>query len=180
MFEYLRQAPSEGETLVDKLVLLCGFYGGLRSCSLLCRVELRDTYERRTTCEHCTEQDGSGRIRSSQANADLDEDAVCPVHYYNLYREAVGERGRLFLHFKLGKFVNSPLGKNVIAAVPLTIARFLELEDARRYTGHTLRVTSATVLADSGVNTLMLKRHGRWRIETVAEEYVRESEAVRG
>ena len=46
------------------------------------------------------------------------------------------------------------------------------------YTGHSLRVSSATALADEGASTLTLKRHGRRRSEAIAESYVRESHHV--
>ena len=68
-------------------------------------------------------------------------------------------------------------------------ARQLSLHSRRRlhvswgckittYIGHSLRVTSATTLADEGASTLTLKRHGRWKSETIAETYVRESRHV--
>ena len=67
------------------------------------------------------------------------------------------------------------MGKNTIAGFPKEIATFLGLENPTAYTGHSLRVTSATVLADEGANNLALKRHGRWTSDSIAEEYVRNS-----
>jgi hypothetical protein len=67
----------------------------------------------------------------------------------------------------------------VVSSVPSKIASFLGLSNACKYSGHSLRVSSATVLADSGANTLTLKRHGRWSSESVAEDYVRQSKAAR-
>jgi hypothetical protein len=43
-----------------------------------------------------------------------------------------------------------PVGKNTIAGVQKQIATFLGLENPGSYTGHALRVTSATVMADEG------------------------------
>lgn len=67
----------------------------------------------------------------------------------------------------------------MIAYVPRTIALFLGLSDPNLYTGHALRVSSATTLADEGADILELKRHGRWNSNAVAEEYVRESKFAR-
>ena len=52
---------------------------------------------------------------------------------------------------------------------------FLGLQESECFTGHSFRVTSATVLADSGANNLVLKRHGRWKSDAIAEGYVRNS-----
>src|SRR5271167_497349 len=35
IFKFLRKASSEGNGLVDKLILLAGYYGGLRGCELV-------------------------------------------------------------------------------------------------------------------------------------------------
>lgn len=59
--------------------------------------------------------------------------------------------------------------------MPQKIAIFLNLPNANNYTGHCLRRTSATFLADSGADVQMLKRLGGWRSSNVAEGYVEES-----
>jgi hypothetical protein len=46
------------------------------------------------------------------------------------------------------------------------------LTERGSFTGHSLRRTSATLLADSGANILTLKRHGSWKSNSVAESYV--------
>ncbi|KAJ8914630.1 hypothetical protein NQ315_015368 [Exocentrus adspersus] len=45
----------------------------------------------------------------------------------------------------------------------------------KNYTGHCLRRTSATFLADSGADIQTLKRHGGWQSTSVAEGYIEES-----
>jgi hypothetical protein len=59
------------------------------------------------------------------------------------------------------------------------IAKFLDLPDPKSYTGHSFRVSSATVLADEGASSITLKRHGRWTSDSVAEGYLRDSKQVR-
>lgn len=68
-----------------------------------------------------------------------------------------------------------PIGINTIAKIPQKIAEYLKLPDSKPYTGHCLRRTSATLLADSGADILQLKRHGGWRSNAVAEAYVDDS-----
>jgi hypothetical protein len=43
------------------------------------------------------------------------------------------------------------------------------------YTGHCFRRSSASLLAKSGADLFMLKRHGAWRSNAVVESYVEES-----
>ncbi|KAJ8974673.1 hypothetical protein NQ317_018511, partial [Molorchus minor] len=66
---------------------------------------------------------------------------------------------RLFLYYKAGK----------------CIASYLELPDVACYTGHCLRRSSATLLADAGVDITTIKRHAGWKSTTVAEGYVENS-----
>jgi integrase len=181
IFEYLRTAPSDGTSLVNKLVLLCGFYGGMRSSEITARRWEDVTFAvEGILINIATSKTDRAGIGSLKLLPKLNDDMICSVYYFNCYKQATClNNGRLFLHFRNGKFINSPLGKISISAVPEAIARFLNLENPKKYTGHSMRVSSATVLADNGANTLTLKRHGRWASESVAEEYVRQSKAAR-
>jgi integrase len=181
IFLYLRTAPSDGTHLVNKCILVTGFYAGLRSSELVAL-----TWEDIVFSEggilvniRYSKTDRAG-VGSVKLLPKLDEEAICPIYYFSKYKEVVQEAtGRLFKKFFNGKFINVPIGKNKIAGVPSDIATFLNLENPKSYTGHSLRVTSATVLADEGANSLALKRHGRWTSESVAEEYVRNSKHIR-
>lgn len=66
------------------------------------------------------------------------------------------------------KCSSQPIGKNTFGKFPKIIARLLNLEDAELYTGHCFRRTSVTLLANSGANIDILKRHGGWKSATVA------------
>jgi hypothetical protein len=54
---------------------------------------------------------------------------------------------------------NQPVGKHRFAKIAPRIAKFLNLLESDLYTGDCFWRTSATLLANSGVNTLQLKRH---------------------
>jgi integrase len=181
LYQYLRTAPSEGRQLVCKLVLLTGFFAGLRSCELVALMWEDIVFANEGILVNIkfskTDQAGVGAVKLLPK---LEEDQLCPVFYFSRYRETIEEpHGRLFRQFANGKFTKAPMGKNTISGFPKEIATFLALENPNSYTGHSLRVTSATVLADEGANNLALKRHGRWTSESVAEEYVRNSKHSR-
>ncbi|KAJ8982331.1 hypothetical protein NQ317_009446 [Molorchus minor] len=82
---------------------------------------------------------------------------------------------RLFLYYKAGKCSSQPVGKNTMGKIPSVVASYLKLPDVACYTGHCLRRSSATLLADAGVNITTIKRHAGWKSTTVAEGYVENS-----
>ena len=51
----------------------------------------------------------------------------------------------------------------------------MNFANPKQYTGHTSRRIRATLLADSGADILVLKRHGEWKSISVAENYVGDS-----
>ncbi|KAJ8969342.1 hypothetical protein NQ317_007796 [Molorchus minor] len=79
---------------------------------------------------------------------------------------------RLFLYYKAGKCSSQPIGKNTMGKIPSVVASYLKLPDVACYTGHCLRRSSATLLADAGVDITTIKRHAGWKSTTVAEGYV--------
>jgi integrase len=46
------------------------------------------------------------------------------------------------------------------------------LPEAEKYTGHSFRRSSATILVNAGADITALKRHGGWKSTTVAEGYI--------
>lgn len=87
----------------------------------------------------------------------------------------IGENSQslpFFLNFKNGKCTRQVVGINKIGTIPKKIAEYLGLPNAKQYTGHCLRRSSATILVDAGGDMLALKRHGGWRSSAVAESYV--------
>ena len=73
------------------------------------------------------------------------------------------------------RFAAQPVGKNTLGSIPRLIARLLKRKDERSFSGHSFRRTGATILADTGVSRLILKRAGRWQSDTVAEGYLAQS-----
>lgn len=61
--------------------------------------------------------------------------------------------------------------------MPRQMAVYLELLDPSAYTGHSLRRTSTTLLADGGGSTEDVMRHGGWKSIQVAQGYIVESKA---
>ncbi|KAJ8986013.1 hypothetical protein NQ317_013897 [Molorchus minor] len=82
---------------------------------------------------------------------------------------------RLFLYYKAGKCSSQPVAKNTMGKIPSVVASYLKLPDVACYTGHCLRRSSASLLADAGVDITTIKRHAGWKSTTVAEGYFENS-----
>ncbi len=91
------------------------------------------------------------------------------VHYLEIYRKFLNVRPtearspHLFLNYRNGKCTNQVVGKGTIGTWPSKIAKYLKLLNKSNYTGHSFRRSSATFLANKGVDVLGLKRHGGWK-----------------
>lgn len=94
---------------------------------------------------------------------------------YYVLRPSPIETTRFFVGYRNGKCTKQVVGINTIAGIPKKIADFLELQNSSTYTGHSFRRTSATLLADSGADITVLKRHGNWKSSSVAESYIENS-----
>ena len=82
---------------------------------------------------------------------------------------------RFFVHYCNGSCTRQNIGRHKIGEIPKIIATFLNLENAKKYTGHCFRRTSATLLSESGANVQTLKQLGRWRSDMIAQSYIENS-----
>lgn len=82
---------------------------------------------------------------------------------------------RFFFKYSSGKCTSQPIGIQTFGTIPRRIAQFLNLSNCELYTGHCMRRTSATFLAESGADIQVIKRHGGWRSNNTAEGYIEES-----
>ena len=64
---------------------------------------------------------------------------------------------------------------NTLSKVPSRVASFLNFASAEAYSGHCMRRTSTTLLANKGADLITIKRHGGWRSSAVAESYIDDS-----
>jgi integrase len=91
--------------------------------------------------------------------------------YINLRPNSVTHK-RLILTYRSGHCISSPIGINTIGKMPRIIAEYLKLPNPELYTGHCLRRSSITHLANAGGDLVTIKRHGGWRSSSVAEGYI--------
>jgi len=105
----------------------------------------------------------------------------CPIFLFKKYCALIPfeKKGNLFRQFRNDKYTQQVLGKNSIAAIPSIIAKYLNLPNPKSFTGHSLRRTASTWLAESGVSIEILKKFGGWSSDNAAREYVDKSDAMK-
>ena len=97
------------------------------------------------------------------------------VKKYLEERKTINQTNRFFVTYRKGKYMCEPLGFNTIGSIPHEIAKYLKLEDPQLNTGQSFRRSSATILVDTGADITILKRHGGWKSNSVAEGYLQDS-----
>lgn len=97
------------------------------------------------------------------------------IRKYAALRPAKTDHRRFFSSYSKSKCSVQVVGKNTMSKIPFNVAKYLKLHNPEQYTGHSLRRTSASLLANAGGDLLTLKKHGGWRSTSVAEGYVDQS-----
>ena len=67
-----------------------------------------------------------------------------------------------FLSYQNKKCTMQVIEINKIGAMPKEITEFLNLTDSKQYAGHSFRVTSATVLTNTGGTIVIIQNRGGW------------------
>jgi len=176
---YLDSAADEEE----KFALIIGLCGALRTDELS-KLEFDDVREESnqlqiTIRSSKTDKRAAGHIFVATSDPMPNR---CPVRLFSQYKQQVPpslQKGRLFLQQRKGKFTKQCHGKSWFSNLPTRVANFLKKPNAERFTGHSIRRTAATLLADSGESLTNLKRFGRWKSTSVAEGYIDDSLCVK-
>lgn len=88
----------------------------------------------------------------------------------------IGEKtNRFFINYKDGRCTNQPVGIHKLSKIPHTVAKFLQLDEPEKYTGHSFRRTSASIVSNHGGDSDRLQNHGGWSSSKVAKAYVESS-----
>ena len=76
---------------------------------------------------------------------------------------------RFFITYRNGKCTHQVIGKNKFTKTPGDIAKYLKLPDARLYTGHSLRRSSASLLVNQGADARTIQQHVVRKSSSIAE-----------
>lgn len=178
---YLEDAPNTLDYIQEKFALLLGICGGLRS-EEFCHIRFENIVEiednlKVTLDFRKTDQAGNGSIFFMISNTDKKK---CPIHYYHLYKKEFPKpEGYVFHQIRNGKYTKQKRGKTFFYELPKRVAAFLKLPDIDKYTGHALRRTATTWLAERGASTNIIQKFGGWKSSSVAQEYIDNTDSMR-
>lgn len=177
LLEYDKNEP---DSLIIKVSMILGIYGALRVSEII-NIHFEDIrHENGNYVVHIkTSKTDQAGIGFEFIITPKPMTSICPCDYLTTYISLFQKpEGRFLRRFnKNGQPTNQALGVNTVATFPSKVAAFLNLPGD--YTGHCFRRSSATILADAGANNLQLKRHGRWKSQSVAEGYVDSSKTAK-
>ncbi|KAJ3662712.1 hypothetical protein Zmor_007046 [Zophobas morio] len=143
------QEADDGEYLFEKVALIFGIAGACRKAEL-CAMRFDDI-------QNC------GNV----LNIVIPDSKTHKERRFSVVNEGFGVTTiDLYRRYVALRPTNSPLSK---------IATFLKLENPAKYTGHSFRRSSATLLVNAGGDITSLKRHRGWESTKVAESYIQES-----
>jgi len=180
--KYLQLEATSSENICEKLAFSLGILGGMRGGELvlLCwdNFEIMDDT---IVCHFKRLKKSENDAASMFVLSKNSNESLCVYRLFMEYFVRVPEKyrkGRFWLKYdkkcKIG-WTTRPLGKAFFSKLPKVVAKKLKLDNPEKYTGHSLRSTCATILADEGQDILSLKRHCDWTSDQVAEGYVRNS-----
>lgn len=97
---------------------------------------------------------------------------ITEERFISLYRKYLALRpddfdsSRFFIKYQNGKCHRTVIGIHKIANVPKEVAHFLKLDEPNKYTGHSLRSTSAIILEETGGDITCLRNTKRRKLST--------------
>lgn len=172
---FLMQFPDQ-EYLNVKVGMILGIAGACRRDELY-NMTIGDVTDNDTfiTINLPNTKTNISRTFTIVPHKDQEVDYLKIIRNYIQLRGNTAKQPNLFFGMRNGKIHNQVVGRNTIGSWPSKIAKCLNLSEPNLYTGHAFRRSSATLLANKGVDILGLKRHAGWRSSSVAEGYVENS-----
>jgi len=173
VLKFIHEAPNK-TFLMNKVALIFGVFGGCRRQELV-NMLFTHVEDRKTVFVVNIPETKTDKRRVFTIVDEEKMNSLQLIRDYISLRPRGCSETRFFLTYRQGRCTVQPVGKNTFGKIPFIIAKYLGLSDPHKYTGHCLRRTSATLLADAGASLTTLKRHGGWKSTSVAEGYIEDS-----
>ncbi|GLG94591.1 Zinc finger protein 1 [Gryllus bimaculatus] len=171
--EFLNSAPDD-IFLMEKVAVVFGVSGACR-CDELYSINVDYVQDKGNLLVVTIPRTNTNKRRVFTIMADDEMNGVDLYRKYLALRPKKVEHPSLFVSMRRGKCTVQRVGINSFYKIAKTVATYLKLEEPETYTGHSLRRSSATLLAESGTEIIPHKRHGSWRTGNAAEGYVEDS-----
>lgn len=171
--KFFSQAP-DNIFLFLKVVAICGVFGSCRR-SEMCNLVMSDIRKEGSALIICIRP---SKTEKGRTFAVVDNSNIKYAEIFNKYlalRPKHISTDRVFLKYSQGLCIKQVVGINTFGKCPSIIARYLNFINAHKYTGHAFRRTSATIMANGGMNVDELKRQVGWKSSSTASGYIEES-----
>lgn len=174
---FLNDAPNTGEYIHMKAAVVLCYFGGLRCCDLV-NMNSEDFEFEETTgmwIKYRVSKQKGEQITNT-FNVPLDYCGYLETYDHELDKCGAGE-GRIMKTYRKNKngcgyYTKQPMGIHFLRKISVKVAEFLQLQNPETYTGHALRRSSATALAETGTSTSVMKKHFNWKNESTALKYI--------
>ena len=181
---FLKDAPDEGEFVHIKAGIVIAFCGGLRCADLLSLMCEDFEFNQLTGMWiNYSVSKNRGELIRNKFNVPLEYCSYLQAYDEKLADCGVGN-GRVFKTFRLkkdgtGYYINQPMGIHLISKFPTKMAEFLKLKDSKLYTGHSIRRSSANVLAEAGTTTEVLQKNFNWKNQATCSKYTDRTDSAK-
>lgn len=183
IYQFLHDAP-EAQYFSTKVAVILELSGAMRTEEITYLVTDNDAIKINSDCilvdfYRCKSQTSQ---KAKQTICITDPTSLEIVRrYWTLLTPEMKTSGRFFRKLSSDgtKTTMQVLGKTFFQQLPKRIATYLNLKESDKYTGHCMRRTAATLLAESGGSLLALKLLGNWKSDSVAQSYVCNSERMK-
>lgn len=177
-FDTFIKEATDSTHLLHKVILIMGISGGLRRVEVY-NLRVHDVIDEQTRIR-VKSKDRKNYTDSEFFVYDSNEISYAGIIQSYMKMRPKTPRSNFLLAYNKGKISNLPVGINNVGGVPALVANYLGLSDPEKYTGHSLRRTSMTLLANSGANiVLQIKKHGSFKSNSVPEQYVDHTDVIK-
>lgn len=151
--------------MIYQVILILGISGGCR-CDELFRMKVNDVEEMNSMLLVKVTDNKTKKCRTFAVLGDV---------YIQKYKKYISLRptglkdDRLFFKYCNGRSYRMVMGIHKIGSAAKEAAAYLKLPDSNKYTGHSFRKTSATLLVNIGADLTTFKQHSRRNSSFVAE-----------
>ncbi|KAL7297092.1 hypothetical protein TKK_0009516 [Trichogramma kaykai] len=166
---FINKAP-DIDHLATKVMLILGICGGLR-CEELVNLKIQNV------------KDEGHRfiVAVYRKKTEHPQEFMVGELFYEKVKKYISLRpaekftDRLLIRYEKGECVRQVIGINKIGETSYEVAKHLGLDNPKKYTGHCLRRTAASLLSESGANLQSVRQMGGWRSDHVAQLYIEHS-----
>ena len=173
--KFLETAPNEDSFLHKKAIAVIAFCEGLRCADLISIICNDLEFDQTTGYWIKYNVSKQATVVINKFNVPM-KYANYVTNYCNRLRDLKIFESRLWKTYRTKRdgsyYTSQPMGIHILSKIPMDIAKYLGLLHTESYTGYAFRRSAATVMAESGASSTLMRTHFNWKSETTATKYI--------